>query len=118
MGASGLLSIIRKDTTITGNVVSPGTIKVEGKVVGDIECHELTLGEDGKIHGQTNCEVAAIHGTVNGELQVTNVSIEASATISSDIVYENVSIEAHMRIEGKLVRHDSRPHGSLNLVSD
>jgi len=117
-GASGLPTIISKDTTITGNIVSPGTIQVEGKVIGDIECHELALGEGGEIRGQTKCEVAAIHGTVHGELQVTNVAIAASATISGDIVHENVSIEAHARVEGQLVRRDTQPHTGLNLVSD
>ena len=117
-GASGLPSIISKETTITGNIASPGTIQVEGKVIGDIECHELTLGEGGEIRGQTKCEVAVIHGTVNGELQVTNVSVAASATVSGDIVHENISIEAHARVEGQLVRRDTQPHTSLNLVSD
>lgn len=116
-GTSGLPSIISKDTTITGNIASPGTIQIEGKVIGDIECHELALGEGGEIRGQTKCEVAAIHGTVTGELQVANVAIAASATISGDIIHENISIEAHARVEGQLVRRDTSPTG-LNLVSE
>ena len=116
-GASGLPSIVSKDMTITGNIVSPGTIQIEGKVIGDIECHELTLGEAGEVRGQIKCEVADIHGTVSGELQVTNLSITASATISGDIVHENVSIEAHARVEGHLVRRDSQ-QTKLNLVSE
>ena len=118
-GASGLPSIISKDTTITGNIVSPGTIQIEGTVIGDIECHELALGEGGEIRGQTKCEVADIQGTVVGELQVTNIAIAASANISGDIVHENVSIEAHAHVEGKLVRRDTTSSLSgLNLVSD
>lgn len=116
-GTSGLPSIISKDTTITGNIASPGTIQIEGKVIGDIECHELALGEGGEIRGQTKCEVAVIHGTVTGELQVANVAIAASATISGDIIHENISIEAHARVEGQLVRRDTSPTG-LNLVSE
>lgn len=114
---SGLPSIVSKDMTITGNIESPGTIQVEGKVVGDIECHELTLGEGGEVHGQVKCELADIHGTVVGELQVTNLSITASASINGDIVHENVSIEAHARVEGKLVRRETQ-QTNLNLVSD
>ena len=116
-GVSGLPSIVSKDMTITGNIVSPGTIQIEGKVIGDIECHELTLGEAGEVRGQIKCEVADIHGTVSGELQVTNLSITASATISGDIVHETVSIEAHARVEGHLVRRDSQ-QTKLNLVSE
>ena len=116
-GASRLPSIVSKDMTITGNIASPGTIQIEGKVIGDIECHELTLGEAGEVRGQIKCEVADIHGTVNGELQVTNVTIAASATISGDIVHENVSIESHARVEGQLVRRDTE-QAKLNLVSD
>jgi cytoskeletal protein CcmA (bactofilin family) len=75
------------------------------------------LGETGEIRGQVKCEIAQIHGTVNGELQVTTLSIAASATISGDIVHENVSIEAHAHVEGRLVRRESQ-QTNLNLVSD
>ena len=116
-GPSGLPSIVSKDMTITGNLVSPGTIQVEGTVVGDIECHELTLGESGEVRGHIKCETAAIHGTVAGELQVTTVAISASAKIKGDIVHENVSIEAHARVEGQLIRRDTQ-QTNLNLVSE
>ena len=115
-GHSGLPSIVSKDMTITGDLASPGTIQVEGKVVGDIECHELTLGEAGEVQGQIKCEVAAIHGAVTGELQVTNLAISASAVINGDIIHENVSIEAHARVEGRLVHRESK-QANLNLVS-
>lgn len=115
-GASGLPSIVSKDLTITGNLSSLGTIQVEGKVIGDIECHELTLGAGGEVQGQVKCEVAVILGSVTGELQVTNLSIAASAVINGDIVHENVSIEAHAQVEGRLVRREST-QPNLNLVS-
>lgn len=115
--ASGLPSIVSKDMTITGNVQSPGTIQVEGKIVGDIECNDLTLGEDGEIHGEIKCEVAAIHGTVVGELQVNTVTVAASAQIKGDIVHESLSIEAHARVEGQLIRRDTA-QANLNLVTE
>lgn len=116
-GNSGLPSIVSKDMTITGNIVSTGTVQVEGKIIGDIECNELTLGEGGEIRGQIRCESADIHGTVTGEMQVTTVSITATAVISGDIVHENVSIEARARVEGQLVRRDDG-QTKLNLVAD
>ena len=117
-GPSGLPSIVSKDMTITGNLESPGTIQVEGKIVGDIQCHDLTLGEEGEIHGQIKCEVAAIHGSVVGELQVTAVTVAASAKISGDIVHENISIESLARVEGQLIRRDTTQQANLNLVSE
>jgi len=116
-GVSGLPSIISKDTTITGDIASPGAIQVEGTVIGDIECHELTLGETGEIRGLVKCEVAQIHGTVNGELQVKDVKIATSAKVSGDIVHENVAIEAHARVEGQLIRRDAQQI-QLNLVRE
>jgi cytoskeletal protein CcmA (bactofilin family) len=117
-GASGLPSIVSKETTITGNIASPGAIQVEGTVIGDIECHELTLGEGGEIRGQIKCEVAAIHGSVTGELQVTTIAVAPSAKINGDIVHDDISIEAHARVEGQLIRRDATQQAKLNLVSD
>ncbi|MDH3738173.1 MAG: polymer-forming cytoskeletal protein [Alphaproteobacteria bacterium] len=113
---SGLPSIISKDMTITGNIASPGTVQVEGTVNGDIECHELTLGETGEVKGHVKCDLADIHGTVIGELEVTNLTITASAKIHGDMVHENISIEAQARVEGQLVRRDTQ-QTNLNLVS-
>ena len=116
-GPSGLPSIVSKDMTINGNLSSPGTVQVEGTVIGDIECHELSLGESGEVRGHIKCETAAIHGTVNGELDVASVAIAASATIKGDIVHEKVSIEANARVEGQLKRRDTQ-QANLNLVAD
>ena len=116
-GTPGLPSIVSKDMTITGNMASPGTVQVEGTVIGDIECHEVTLGETGEVRGQIKSEIANIHGTVNGELQVAKVTIAATAVVNGDIVHENVSIEANARVEGQLVRRDTQKT-NLNLVGD
>lgn len=117
-GAGGLPSIVSKETTITGNIASPGAIQIEGTVIGDVECHDLTLGESGEVRGQVKCEVAAIHGSVNGELQVGTVTVAASAKISGDIVHETIAIESHARVEGQLIRRDATQQAKLNLVSD
>ncbi len=114
---SGLPSIVSKDMSITGNMMSNGTIQIEGSVTGDIECQELTLGEGGEVRGQIKCEVADIHGTVIGELRVTNVTVSASAKINGDIVHENISIESQARVEGQLIRQDAQ-QTNLNLVTD
>lgn len=116
-GPSGLPSIVSKDMTITGNISTPGTVQVEGTVIGDIECHEFTLGQGGDVRGQVKCEMADIHGTVTGEIQATTVSIAASAKINGDIIHENVSIESQAHVEGQLKRRDSQ-QAKLNLVAD
>lgn len=114
-GSNGLPSIVSADMVIEGNLTGEGTVQVEGKVLGDVRCQNVTLGEQGEITGKLQCETAQVHGTVNGEIQAKSLSLSASASVVGDIMHEEISIEAGARVEGRLVRRDSN-QTQLNLV--
>ena len=51
-GSSGPVpSIISEGTRIKGNIVSGGTIHIDGKIEGDISCDELIIGIKGAVLG-------------------------------------------------------------------
>lgn len=113
--AAALPSIVSSDMTVTGDIESEGTVQVEGRVVGDVRCGEITVGRDAEIRGQIECEKIHVHGTVNGEIRGMRVHLAATAHVSGDIVHEQVSIDAGAHVEGKLVRRDTQ-QAKLNLV--
>ncbi len=98
----GQHSIIPADLQITGDLVSPGDIHVEGVIHGDITCRTLTLTGQPVIQGSVEAESVRVSGTFNGKVQAKKVSLTKAARMTGEICYETLEIEPGARIEGKL----------------
>lgn len=97
-------SIISEDLTITGNMKSDGEIQIDGKVIGDIQSHDLLVGETAHIKGQVIAESIRVHGKVDGQIKSRNVSLAKSAHVVGDILHDNLSIETGAFLEGHCKR--------------
>jgi cytoskeletal protein CcmA (bactofilin family) len=97
-------SIIPADLTITGDLVSPGDIHVEGVIHGDITCRTLTLTGQPIIQGSVKAETVRVSGTFNGKVEAKKVSLTKAAKMMGEIYYETLDIEAGASFEGKVSR--------------
>ena len=99
---SGQHTLIPADLQITGDLVSPGDIHVEGVIHGDITCRTLTLTGQPVIQGSVEAETVRVSGTFNGKVQAKKVSLTKAARMTGEICYETLEIEPGASIEGKL----------------
>ena len=99
---SGQHTIIPADLEITGNLVSPGDIHVEGVIHGDITCRTLTLTGQPVIQGSVEAETVLLSGTFNGKIQAKKVSLTKAARMTGEICYDTLEMEPGASIEGKL----------------
>ncbi len=97
-------SIISVDLTVTGNLVSEGEIQIDGTVNGDIQSHELLVGETAYITGEIVAESIRVHGKVVGQIKALNVSLAKTAHVVGDILHDNLSIETGAFLEGHCKR--------------
>jgi len=97
-------SIISEDLTITGNLQSEGEIQIDGTVIGDIQSHDLLVGETAHIKGEVVAEAIRVHGKVVGQIKALNVSLAKSAHVVGDILHDNLSIETGAFLEGHCKR--------------
>jgi cytoskeletal protein CcmA (bactofilin family) len=97
-------SIIPADLTITGDLVSPGDIHVEGVIHGDITCRTLTLTGQPVIQGSVKAETVRVSGTFNGKVEAKKVSLTKAAKMMGEIYYETLEMEAGASFEGKVSR--------------
>ncbi len=100
--AGGVPSIISPDLEIVGDLKCDGEVQIDGTITGDIEAHDLIVGEQGKIDGSTVAQSVRILGTVNGRVQAKTVRLEKSARVTADIAHETLAIEADAHFEGKV----------------
>ena len=95
-------NIIVEGTTIEGDIVSNGNIRIDGKLVGTIKIKgRLIIGPTGVIEGEITCQNADIEGTFNGTITVTELlSLKASSKLSGDINTGKLAIEPSASFSG------------------
>ncbi len=102
--APGVASVLGADLSITGDVVSAGPVRLDGRVEGDIRAPHLTVGAGARVSGRIEAEMARIDGTVSGNLDVRDVLLSETAKVTGDILHQNLSIEFGAQVEGNFKR--------------
>ena len=89
------LNIIGNGTSIIGNIVSNGDIRIDGSLEGNVETKaKLVLGETGKIKGEIICATSEISGLIEGKISVEDIlALKSTAQIIGDIQTTKISIE-------------------------
>lgn len=102
-GAAGL-SFIGPEVVVSGDIRTGAQLHVDGRIDGNVHCLQLVQGEAGIVAGNIEAEEARIAGTVEGQVDVGTLFVEASARILGDIRYETISIAGGAQLEGRLAR--------------
>ncbi len=97
-------SIISRDLTITGDIVSTGDVRVEGRVDGNITCRTLTLGNEPIINSVVNADTVHVCGKFNGEIRAASVVLAKSAEVTGDIFQNSLEVQDGASIEGNIRR--------------
>ncbi len=82
-------------TEITGEIKSSGDIRIDGKLVGNIDIKgRLVIGTTGIVDGDIICKNCDVSGKIIGKVKINELlSLKASANIEGDIVTNKLSIE-------------------------
>jgi len=96
------LNTIAQDTKIKGNIESDGDIRIDGILVGDLECKgRVVVGPDSRIDGTIRCTSAEIMGYVKGEISVKDLlSLKGTASITGNLTMGKLSVEPGARFVG------------------
>ncbi|MFW6371098.1 MAG: bactofilin family protein [Bacteroidota bacterium] len=89
------INIINEGTTIKGDVVANGDIRIDGELIGNIDAKgRLVIGPNGKVDGEINCNNIEVSGYVKGKVNVSEMlTMKASAKIEGDVVAGKLSVE-------------------------
>ena len=98
------LSVIGADIVVTGNIEASVDLHLEGKVVGDVRCATLILGETSAVTGRIFATRVKVSGTVEGAIDTKDLAIEATARVSGEISYERIRVSNGGVIEGRVTR--------------
>jgi cytoskeletal protein CcmA (bactofilin family) len=99
-------SVIDSQLTISGEIQTEGTIRVDGRIDGSNHRAEtMIVGKDGTVVGNVQAREVVVAGEIRGNLVVTGrVEVQSSATVTGDIraaavlLHEGGTVQGHMMI--------------------
>jgi len=99
---AGITNIIGEGTEISGKLFVPGSIRVDGKIDGEVSISDqLTVGKTGFLKGTVKTKDAVIGGRMEGSLIVSNrIELQKSAKIKVDLVCKLLVIEEGVVFDG------------------
>jgi cytoskeletal protein CcmA (bactofilin family) len=104
-----VINLIAKGTTITGDLISDGDIRIDGELFGNLDTKgRLVIGASGRLEGEIRCKSCEIAGTHKGKLFIAELlSLKASSNVSGDIVSGKLSIEPGAFFNGTCTMGDN-----------
>jgi cytoskeletal protein CcmA (bactofilin family) len=91
-------------SVMQGNLVSAGSIKLDGWFEGDIVCTRLEIGADGYLLGRVMARELRVAGQIVGNVTAGEVHLLDGAFIEGDVRHVRLAIEAGATLSGKSLR--------------
>ncbi|HTS55585.1 MAG TPA: polymer-forming cytoskeletal protein [Burkholderiales bacterium] len=108
-------SLIGEGTTVEGNVIFSGGLRVDGRVKGNVLTSDeqpstLVLSERARIEGEIRVSHAVINGTVVGPVFGGEyVELQAKSNVTGDVHYRTLEIQLGAVVQGRLVHQQESP---------
>ncbi|MGV0981799.1 MAG: bactofilin family protein [Polynucleobacter sp.] len=112
-------TLIGGSTKIYGRVVAETDLRIDGLVIGDIECDDknnaitVALGDTGRVEGDIHAHRVLIAGVVEGSVySMDRVELRPGAQVNGDITYGQLQIDSGAKVSGLLIsRFGNKPTG-------
>lgn len=105
-------SLIGADLTVLGNLVSEGSIRVDGEVQGDLHANAVVIGERATVTGGIIANDVVVHGNVMGSIRGKKVQLQSTSRVEGDIYHSSLGMEQGSLFEGKSRRSDDPTRGA------
>jgi len=105
-------SLIGEGTTVEGNVIFSGGLRVDGRIKGNVltaddQPSTLVLSERARVEGEIRVSHAVINGTVIGPVYGNEyVELQTKCNVTGDVHYRTLEIQLGAVVQGRLVHHD------------
>ncbi len=116
-----LNTIIGKGSVIDGKIKIKNSIRIDGKVKGEISSSgTVTIGSEGEVEGTINASNAIIGGKVRGKMNVqSNIILEKNSVLVGDLKTQKLNIAEGAIFDGNCIMEDKNvPVKQLQQKSD
>ena len=104
---AGEISSISSEITIVGKITGKGTVKISGRIEGELHASSVLIADGAQIEGDIVAKEVTIGGRVRGTIHANRVKLTSSAIVEGDIFHRSLSIEDNARFEGSSRREET-----------
>jgi cytoskeletal protein CcmA (bactofilin family) len=114
-------SLIGAGTTVRGDIVFEGGLRIDGQVVGNVTASEgkpatLVVSDAARVDGRIEVSHLVINGAVNGPVAARDyLELQPKARIVGDVSYKTLEMHVGAQIQGRLEPASAEP-GSAAVV--
>jgi cytoskeletal protein CcmA (bactofilin family) len=96
---------IDSTSDLKGTLRCKETIRIDGRVKGEVECDKTVLiGEGGKVHASIVADIVQISGEVKGNITArSKITLERTASVIGDLSTPGIVIEEGAKLQGRIV---------------
>jgi cytoskeletal protein CcmA (bactofilin family) len=106
------VTIITEGVKIEGHLDFPGSVQIDGEIVGDIKSEgTLTIGRNAKVESNVTTKDAVIAGYFKGDIQASGqVEITSTGRFIGDLIQDEtlLTIEKGGLFKGKSINVDNK----------
>lgn len=112
-------SLIGTGTTLTGNILFTGGLRIDGTVLGNVhasngEASTLVISEQARVAGEIRVSHLVINGAVEGPVHASDyLELQPKARVKGDIHYARLEMHVGAAVEGRLVVIEEQSPGSV-----
>jgi cytoskeletal protein CcmA (bactofilin family) len=105
-------SLIGDSTTVEGNVIFSGGLRIDGRVKGSVltaddQPSTLVLSERARVEGEIRVSHAVVNGTVIGPVYASEyVELQPKCNVTGDVHYRTLEIQLGAVVQGRLVHQE------------
>lgn len=102
-------SLIGAGTTLTGDIVFTGGLRIDGTVIGNVgasngEASTLVISERARVAGEIRVSHMVINGEVEGPVHASDyLELQPKARVKGDIFYLRLEMHVGATVEGRLI---------------
>ena len=120
-GRGGELStILGKGTTINGDVQVQNSLRIDGRVKGNIKTTDtVIIGKGGSVEGQIRSKHVFLAGSVQGDIIAAGkVFLESTSSVFGDIKAARLVVDEGAVFDGKCNMKESEKYQETKKVDD
>lgn len=104
-------TVVGINTTITGDLISEKSIRIDGKVFGNVKSeYKIMIGEKAVVKGNICGEIVTLFGVVEGDVEATKIlEIMSTGKLQGDVKVNAIAIE-----EGGEFYGSSKMNGNMS----
>lgn len=104
------LNLVGAGTTVEGKIRSNGSVRIDGKLIGDVVANEnLFVGETGEVEGTVNARNITIGGKVKGGITAQEKLIfEAKSQVRGEIKAAKLVIDEGAVFDGNCTMTETK----------